>query len=147
MYGRENRLKVARDEAKHEEEQRVKAEKQRLVRAAYPLCTSATSPRPSQSPSCFGLLHPDCALHHTLLVQGESEARRAFLLRQAAIKRGDDPGEAQAQLPEQPASQGSDAPPTGLLQHVNFFVEHEARELHPEVPLAAPSDCLQCALW
>ena len=79
-------------------------------------------------------------------VQAESEARRAFLLRQAAIKRGDDPGEAQAQLPEQPASQGDDAP-TGLLQHVNFFVEHEARELHPEVPLAAPSDCLQCALW
>lgn len=33
VYGRENRLKVARDEAKHEEQQRTKLEKQRLVRA------------------------------------------------------------------------------------------------------------------
>ena len=31
VYGRENRLKVARDEAKHAEEQREKLEKQRLV--------------------------------------------------------------------------------------------------------------------
>lgn len=32
VYGRENRLKVARDEAKHEEEQKKLLEKQRLVR-------------------------------------------------------------------------------------------------------------------
>ena len=66
-------------------------------------------------------------------VQAESEARRAFLLRQAALKRGDDPE--QAQLPEQPTQAEQ---PGGLLQHINFFVEHEARELHPEVPLPVP---------
>jgi hypothetical protein len=31
VYGRENRLKVSRDEAKHAEEQQAKADKQRLV--------------------------------------------------------------------------------------------------------------------
>ena len=31
VYGRENRLKVARDEAKHAEEERVRLEKQRQV--------------------------------------------------------------------------------------------------------------------
>jgi hypothetical protein len=32
VYGRENRLKVSRDETKHEEEQKLKLDKQRLVR-------------------------------------------------------------------------------------------------------------------
>ena len=49
VYGRENRLKVARDEAKHEEEQRVKAEKQRLVGAhTAHMHTHATWSTPSQ---------------------------------------------------------------------------------------------------
>ncbi|CAL8465239.1 g4774 [Coccomyxa elongata] len=92
VYGRENRLKVARDEAKHAEEQREKLEKQRLA---------------------------------------ESEARRAVLLQQAAQKRlSTDPGPSAetAQLPE-PEQQQAPA----LLQHINFFEEHEARDAHPEV--------------
>lgn len=32
MYGRENRLKVSRDEAQHAEEEKVRMEKQREVR-------------------------------------------------------------------------------------------------------------------
>ena len=35
VYGRENRLKVSRDEAKHAEEQRIKLEKQRLVSSTF----------------------------------------------------------------------------------------------------------------
>ena len=73
-------------------------------------------------------------------MQAESEARRAFLLRQAALKRGDDPE--QAQLPQQSTQAGEQE---GLLQHINFFVEHEARELHPEVPIKKLAGSLSAA--
>lgn len=66
-----------------------------------------------------------------MFLQAESEARRVFLLRQAALKHGHaDPGEAaeQAQLSEEPQQ-------PGLLQHINFFAEHEAQAAHPEVYL------------
>lgn len=65
-----------------------------------------------------------------LQLQAESEARRALLLQQAAQKRlNTDPGPSaeEAQLPE-PEQQQAPA----LLQHINFFEEHEARDAHPE---------------
>lgn len=123
VYGRENRLKVSRDEAKHAEEQRLKAEKQRLVSSLYlSSCTRTWVPFPVLLVDAQAAVHP---------AQAESEVRRAFLLRQAALKRGEAPEEEQAQLatpPEQPAAQGG-----LLLQHINFFQEHEAHELNPEV--------------
>ena len=77
--------------------------------------------------------HVQSLLH----MQAESEARRALLLQQAAQKRlNSDPGSSaeEAQLPE-PEPQ-SEAPAPALLQHINFFEEHEARDAHPE---ASPS--------
>ena len=98
-------------------------------------------------------------------LQAESQARRIYLLQQAAKKRGEtfelpqaavgpqprlatateaeaaEPSLASASATEEPfAAAGSSAvavrekQPT-LLQHINFFAEHEAREAHPEVIL------------
>lgn len=130
MYGRENRLKVARDEAKHAEEQREKLEKQRLVSFTTFLLTSP----PIHANRCTVRVHHNSTLlsHKLSLlqVQAESEVRRAVLLQQAAQKRrSTDPGPVSetAQLPEPEQEQ---AP--ALLQHINFFEEHEARDAHPE---------------
>ncbi|KAK9826375.1 hypothetical protein WJX81_005215 [Elliptochloris bilobata] len=116
VYGRENRLKVARDEAKHAEEETARLDKQR---------------------------------------QAEGEVRRRYLLLQAQRKSGVSVGEAEAALAGAQAaalhvaranSSGAAAPAgedsaalvaveqgSGLLQHINFFQEHEARDQHPEV--------------
>ncbi|CAK0786631.1 hypothetical protein CVIRNUC_009845 [Coccomyxa viridis] len=121
VYGRENRLKVARDEAQHAEEEQARMEKQR---------------------------------------EAESQARRIYLLQQAAKKRGEtfelpqaavgpqprlapeaeavEPSLASTSATEEPSAAATDSAvavreeqPT-LLQHINFFAEHEAKEAHPE---------------
>ncbi len=90
-------------------------------------------------------------------MQAESQARRIYLLQQAAKKRGESfelppaaAGPALTPEPEEPDLSDSPQQPSAageqskmaareqegqpmLLQHINFFAEHEAREAHPEV--------------
>ena len=140
VYGRENRLKVARDEAKHAEEERVRIEKQRQV------------PTHMQQ----RVLHP-CVFvlsARGVNVQAEGEVRQRYLLLQAQRKAGVPAVEAEAALADAQATAldmvradaTGAAPAAGeggaavvaasqggsLLQHINFFQEHEARDQHPE---------------
>jgi hypothetical protein len=55
-------------------------------------------------------------------------------LKQAALKFGVEGPSEPAQLAQAEEQQ------TGLLQHINFFEEHEARELHPEVIFLSSQD-------
>ena len=88
------------------------------------------------------------------MLQAESQARRIYLLQQAAKKRGEQIELPQAAVGPEPqhlaaqdealeqssagagesavALQAKEEQPA-LLQHINFFAEHEAREAHPEV--------------
>ena len=104
-------------------------------------------------------------LKATVTLQAESQARRIYLLQQAAKKRGEtfelpqaavgpqprlatDAGAAELPLASLSATEEPSAAeatsavavreeqPT-LLQHINFFAEHEAKEAHPEVILRA----------
>ena len=100
-----------------------------------------------------------------MTLQAESQARRIYLLQQAAKKRGEtfelpqaavgpqprlapeaeaaEPSLASTSATEEPSAAATDSAvavreeqPT-LLQHINFFAEHEAKEAHPEVSLRA----------
>ena len=102
--------------------------------------------------------------------QAESQARRIYLLQQAAKKRGETFELPEAAVGPQPrlateaeAAEQSLTPATAteepvaapassamavraeqptLLQHINFFAEHEAKEAHPEVILWASTPVL-----
>ncbi|KAK9819696.1 hypothetical protein WJX72_001330 [[Myrmecia] bisecta] len=94
VYGRENRLKVARDEAKYEEEERVKREKHTEAERAY---------------------------RHKLLLQ------RARGTDQAVDTSSD-------ALPSTSAVvEAAEPAPPAKPQHINFFEEQEARDMHPDV--------------
>ena len=98
-----------------------------------------------------------------MTLQAESQARRIYLLQQAAKKRGEtfelpqaavgpqprlateaaEPSLASTSATQEPSAAVADSAvavreeqPT-LLQHINFFAEHEAKEAHPEVILRA----------
>ena len=109
--------------------------------------------------------HSHRCLTAIVTLQAESQARRIYLLQQAAKKRGEtfelpqaavgpqprlatEAGAAELPLAsttatEEPSAAAADSAvavreeqPT-LLQHINFFAEHEAKEAHPEVILQA----------
>jgi len=162
VYGRENRLKVAQDEAQHAEEEKVRMEKQREVRVLhnFPIAYATI---------WKGLLHLVPLVSIPVPLQAESQARRLHLLQQAAKKRGEHfqmpqiaagPEPAQQPAPSETLEQssaavedsatavavkGEEAQPA-LLQHINFFAEHEARESHPEVHPSSLSVRLLCFL-
>lgn len=107
--------------------------------------------------------------HASAALQAESQARRIYLLQQAAKKRGEhlelppatagpalaltlDPQQLDSsdslQQPSAAAEQSivavreQEAQPA-LLQHINFFAEHEARDAHPEVSNLSCTSCMR----
>jgi hypothetical protein len=111
--------------------------------------------------------------HVSAALQAESQARRIYLLQQAAKKRGEHlelppptagPALALILEPQQLESSDSLQQPSAaaeqsavavreqeaqpeLLQHINFFAEHEAREAHPEVNNKSCTSCIRSCFF
>jgi hypothetical protein len=130
VYGRENRLKVARDEAKHKEEEDKKREKHLQV---FSLCNKVGLDCRTIGGPCFSTVQLVA-----LPLQAERDHKRYLLLQRAALRSG-------IEIPELPQARpahisedagplveerNTDARPSG---HINFFEDFEAREMHPEV--------------
>lgn len=177
VYGRENRLKVARDEAKHAEDERVRNDKQHQVLRTS-LNAGLSVQHCASLTEVFGVPHADGQGPFPNLSlptpqysitdgspgtpQADGEVRRQYLLLQAQRKSGGAMPDAEAALAHAQAaaldvaranSSGAAlavGEPSGtvlaagesggnLLQHINFFQEHEARDQHPEARLRSVS--------
>ncbi|KAK9833971.1 hypothetical protein WJX84_009068, partial [Apatococcus fuscideae] len=134
VYGRDNRLKVARDEEKYNAEQKIKQDAHTQAEQQHrrdQLLERARRRDPESR-----LADPDPAMGLPQHASGPAvqeltpDAEAAKSLQPTASQ------QAGTQLEPAKASMdlvaGSAAPGAGMLQHVNFFQDFERREAHPE---------------